>query len=111
MTTLLILLVMVALLAGAFGISRILMKKALRDMVSLFRKLGAVNAKSAATLETLGLVPGHVFDRMFRLRDYRPHALRLFLQGDVIRTTEDGRLYLSETELERSTLKKFAGIK
>ena len=66
------LLVIGALLAGAIYLSRFLIKKAMRDVVSVFRRRGALNPKTALTGQELGLVKGRLMDRMFRARDYNP---------------------------------------
>jgi hypothetical protein len=108
-TTLVILLVLGGLIVGATYLSRFLLRKAVRDVVSLFRRQGATSPATAATLEELGLARSP-FDRIFRLRDYRPTALRLLAQANIIRNAEEGRLYLSEDELKRSRVKEFAGI-
>jgi hypothetical protein len=104
-------LLIVLLLLGAVYLSRFLIKKAMRDVVSVFRRRGALNPKGALTAEDLGLVKGRFTDRMFRVRDYKPDALRLLAQANVVKITEDGRLYLSEAELADSTVKRFAGIR
>lgn len=103
------LVLIVALAVGAMYLSRFLLKRAIRTVVATFRGRGAVSAKKAATAESLGLARGGVMDRMFRMRDYRPDALRLLAQAGIVKTTEDGRLYLSEEELGRSTVKKITG--
>lgn len=103
-------LLIAVLLGGAVYLSRFLIKKAMRDVVSVFRKRGALTPKSAVTAQELGLVKGRFTDRMFRVRDYKPDALRLLAQANVVKMTEDGRLYLSEAELKDSAVKRFAGI-
>jgi len=108
---LLVILVIVAGLGLAYYASRFMMKRAMRRVVALFRAAGAVNPKGAVTAEQLGLVKPGMFGRMFRVRDYGPDALNLLGQANVIKVTADGRLYLSEEELERSAVKTFAGIK
>lgn len=110
MTIIYALLLIVVLLAGAVYLSRFLIKKAMRDVVSVFRRRGALTPKGALTAEELGLVKGRFTDRMFRVRDYKPDALRLLAQANVVKMTEDGRLYLSEAELNESPVKRFAGI-
>ena len=103
--------IVVLLFAGAFYVSRLLFYKAVRQVVFLFRKRGATSPKSAATLEDLGLAGGGLRDRLFKPRDYRPYALRLLAQANIVRETEEGKAYLSEAELERSPVKKVARIK
>ncbi len=47
---------------------------------------------------------------MGRFRDYRPYAIRLLGQAEIILGTEEGGLYLSEEKLEGSPVKKFARL-
>jgi hypothetical protein len=100
----------ILMLVAALYFWRSLVRKALREVVSVFRERGATDATRATTLEGLGLVQRGILGRVFRRRDYRPQALRLLGQENVIRTTEEGRLYLSEDALEHSQLKRFAKI-
>lgn len=108
--TLVLVLILVLLAAAVFYLPRLLTKRAIREVVLLFRERGATDATSASVLEELGLVQRGLFDRMFRMRDYRPQALRLLAQADIIRAAEGDRFYLSECALENSQVKKFAGI-
>ncbi len=98
----------VALVAAGLYLSRFLMKRALREVVSRFYERGAIEAKSAATLQELDLVPPSLLERMSRLRDYRPHAVSLLVKAEIVRATEGGRLYLSEDALKRSNLRYLA---
>jgi hypothetical protein len=111
MTFVWIVLLIVVGLVGSLYLSRVLMSKALRDVVARFHKLGATQAENAASLEQLDLAPGRMFERMFKRRDYKPSALRLLIQSGIVITTEDGTLYLSEDALERSNLKATSRIK
>jgi len=87
-----------------FYLPRLLTKRAARQVVKLFRKAGATDAKHAVTLDSLGLVPAGMFSRMFQLRDYRPVATNLLIRANIIRQTRNGKYYLVEKELERTTL-------
>lgn len=106
-----VLLLIGVLIVVMIYVPRFLLRKATRDVLSLFRRRGATNPTKATTLEQLGLVQGSHLERLTRLRDYRPYALRLLTQANVIRATEGGTLYLSEETLEHSPVKRFAGIK
>jgi hypothetical protein len=99
------------LIAAAVYVPRFLLRKAVRNVVSLFRRRGATSPTSATTLEQLGLVQKRGLEKVGRLRDYRPYALSLLTQANIIRATEGGTLYLSEETLEHSPVKGFAGIK
>lgn len=107
-------LLLIVIAVGAFVlvvyIQSFLVKKAMRNVVARFRAKGATSPKTATSLYELGLEPPDFMHRTGRVRDYKPHALRLLVQQNVIRGTEDGRVYLSEDELRESTLKKFARI-
>jgi hypothetical protein len=39
---------------------------------------------------------------MFRLRDFKPYALDALVKAEIIKGTEDGRLYLAEDKLMAS---------
>lgn len=111
MTTVLVVLIFLAVvILMAIYVPRYLLRRAIRDVVARFRELGAVSPESAATPQELGLGPRGVLESTFRMRDYRPYAVRMLAQADIIRPTEDGRIYLSEDELERSPVKRFAGM-
>jgi hypothetical protein len=61
-------------------------------------------------LTELGIGPRDFVGRMTKTRDYRPYAIQMLRQSNVIIQTETGRLYLSEDELSRSPVKRSAGI-
>ena len=110
-SVLLTLLLIVALLAAVFFIPRFLTSRAVRVVVSIFRQHNATSPTTAATLEELGLGQKGLREKMFRSRDYKPYALRMLVQADIIRATEEGKVYLSEEALENSPTKEFARIK
>jgi hypothetical protein len=104
-------LLLAALVFGAIQLMRFLFRRAVRTVVSLLRERGATSPAGAKTPQELGLAPKTVFDRMFRMRDYRQDALRVLGEADIVRVTETGAIYLSEAALERSPLKELARIK
>jgi len=101
-----IILLFILLLAGMFVIPRWLMGRALRQVVRIFREHNATESKNARTVDDLGLRPPGIFERMMRRRDYKPHALSSLMQAGVIQTTEEGKLYLSEVKLAEFGLEK-----
>jgi hypothetical protein len=109
--TMVLVLILVLLVVAAIFVSRFLSLRALRVVVSGFRKQGAIDANSAKTLVELDLVRARLLDGMFRGRDYRPQALRLLARAEIVKPAEGGRFYLSESALENSRIKKVAGIK
>ena len=109
-TTVLVL-ILVLLVVAAMYVSRFLGLRAVRVVVATFRKQGATDAETAKSLGELGLAPAGLLGGMFKGRDYRPHALRLLSQAEIIRAAEGGRLYLSERALADSRIKTVARIK
>ena len=109
-TAIFIIVILLALVVGMFFVPRFLVRKAVRNVVALFRAREATSPATALTAQELGLVQPNFVDRMFRLRDYRPHALRALVQANIVKVKEDGGLYLSEKELERSPIRDFVGV-
>lgn len=99
--------IMIGALVGAVYISRWLVKRGMRHVVLAFRERGATDYEHAVTAQELGVVRGRLYDRMFKIRDYKPDALNILLQADVVQMTEEGRLYLSEENLAHSNAKAF----
>ena len=75
-TALILILIIVVLVLGVYYIPRLFMKRAVRQIVRIFRKRDALSPDTALPLEELGLGPKSYMDRMFRVRDYKPHAAR-----------------------------------
>ena len=94
------------LLLGLFFIPRWLTSRAARQVIRVFRRHNATDSKNARTIDELGLRPPGVMERMMRRRDYKPHALNALMQAEIIKATEDGRLYLSEEKLASFGLEK-----
>ena len=110
-TVLVVVLMFGALILALIYIPRYLVGKAIRQIVALFRERKATNPANATTMEELGVIRGSPLDRMFKMRDYRPNALRVLQQADIIRVTETGKVYLSEEALKNSRVKDFARVK
>jgi hypothetical protein len=87
-----------------FIISRWRVKRATRQVIQILREHNATDAKNAKTIDELGLAPRGMMEGMFKGRDYKPYALSALMKAEIIRQTEDGRLYLSEEKLRASGL-------
>jgi len=104
---LIILLVVLAFLA-LFVIPQWRLKRATRQVIRIFIELNATSVKNAKTLDELGLRPRGRLEGLFRTRDYKPQALDGLWKAEIVQTTEDGRLYLSEERLIASGFDKGA---
>ncbi len=100
MREILIIIVLIAgMLAAVFLIQNFMLKRALKKVIDVFRRHGALQAGSAKTLEELGLGPKSFMTKMTTLRDYRPEALKVLIERDVILSTDEGKLYMREERL------------
>ena len=101
---LVIALIIIAILAGMLGIPYLMMRRAVGSVIKVFQRNNAIDAKTAKTIDELGLSPRTMLQNMFRTRDYKPQALNFLMKGEIVQVTEDGRLYLSEERLGASRL-------
>jgi hypothetical protein len=81
-------------------------KRAIPQVIKMFREQNAVGIKNAKTEEELGFKQRTMLEGMFMPRDFKPHALTALIQAEIIQMTEDGKLYLSEDKLIDSGLYK-----
>jgi hypothetical protein len=105
-TTVVLIVILGVLLALAIYVPRLQVRRAMRNLILLFRKREATDPATAVALEEVGVFRRNAVQQMFKSRDYRPLAARALLQTGIIQATEDGKVYLSEYELERSPLKE-----
>jgi hypothetical protein len=87
-----------------FLIPRWRLKRAIREVIQIFREHNATDIKKAKAIDELGLAPRSMMEGMFRGRDYKPYALNALMRAEVVNRTEDGKLYLSEEKLRASGL-------
>ena len=79
-------------------------KNAVMQVIKRLRQHQALDIQSAKTVEEIGLQPLSLRERMLRFRDYKPAALQGLIRTNIVQTTEDGRVYLSEEHLRNSKL-------
>ena len=87
-----------------FIVSQWRLKRAIRQVIRIFREHNAISINNSKTIEELGMRTRGMLERMFRGRDYKQYALRALMKAGIIQETEDGRLYLSEEKLVASGL-------
>jgi hypothetical protein len=94
------LLMIVTLVVVHFVIPPLLTRRAIPSVVRIFRQHGAVSIEGARTTDELGLrskVPHVLLGPA--IRNYQIVALEVLKSANVVRWTEDRRLYLSEKDL------------
>ena len=99
-TALFILLIIILAVLGLWVLPRIRIKRAVNQVVAIFERNNALDARSAKTIDELGLRPPTFLQGMMRIRDFKPYALQILMRAEVIRQTDGGRLYLSQDRLD-----------
>jgi hypothetical protein len=101
----LFILVLILLLAVAFAASNWMMRRAMKKVIKMLRDGQALSSETARTTEQLGFKQRQMLQ--FKLwRDYTPAALQMLITANIIQSTDDGRLFLSEENLSKSPLGK-----
>lgn len=79
------------------------MRRAVRQVVEIFREHNAMHPSTAKTPEQLGFEQQRsVMSTLFRGRDYKGYALSMLIKAQVVQQLEDGRLYLQEDRLSQT---------
>ena len=94
----------ILLLVALFIIPQLLMARAMKKVVKIFRENRAIDEKHAKTVEELNLQQKGMIDRMMKPRDYKPKALQYMIGAEMVRMTEEGKLYLVEEKLRGTKL-------
>jgi len=85
-------------------VPQLFVRRALKPVIERFREHKALDEGSALSMESLGLGPLPLAERIMHLRDYKPKALEALVQWKIVFLTEEGKLYLSEEHLAESAL-------
>ncbi len=104
----LLLLGILLILILAYHYSRYRMRKAIKEIVGIFRRNNALGGDNAKTKEELGLMPPNFIMRMMRQRDYKPYALQMMVGAEIVQVTLENKYFLSEEKLSSSALQRFA---
>ncbi len=96
---------MIFLIFVAFVASNFLMKRAIRDVLKMFRAGQAFTPETAKFQDELGF-KRRSFIQFKALRDYKPTALQILIRNNIVQVTEEGKVYLSEEALLATNLEK-----
>jgi hypothetical protein len=105
-TVIAIIVIFVLLILALFIIPRWRLKRAIRQVIQIFRNSSATDFKNAKTADELGLRPPTMREEIFHSRDYKPYALSALIRAEIIQRTEGGKLYLSEDRLMSSGIEE-----
>jgi len=107
-SVIIIVLIVVLALLALFVVPQWRLRRAIRQVIRIFREHNAIDIKNAKMVDELGLRPRRMLEGMFKGRDYKKYALSALMKAEIIQITEDGRLYLSEDKLIASGLDRGA---
>jgi len=100
--TIILILLLAVLLFILFVLPQMSVRRAIPALIQLFRQHKALSPKDAKTTEELGLKSRGLAQTILRGQDYKLTALQILRNANVIRATDDGRLYLSEEDLQQT---------
>jgi hypothetical protein len=92
----------VLFILAVFVLPQWLLLRTVPKVIRVFRENNAVGEKNAKTIEELGLKSKSMFERMFRMRDYKPRTLQFLIRVTIIEITEEGKVYLDEDKLTQT---------
>ncbi len=104
--TLVIIFVIIASIAAWVFIPNFMAKRAMRKVIVIFRDTNTINAQSAKRADELGIRPQSFMQTLYMPRDYKPAALKMLIENDIVRETKDGRLYLERARLNEFQISK-----
>ncbi len=79
-----------------FAIPGLFLRRAISQVISIFRRSHSFCSETPKTLEELGLAPQSRMDRLFKVRDYKPYALQIMIRAGVVHVGDEGKLCLVE---------------
>lgn len=100
--TIVLVLLLIFMLFILFVLPRFSLRRAIPAIIQLFRQHNATSPKDAKTMDELGLKQRGLAQTILRGQDDRMTALQILRNANIIRATDDGRLYLSEEDLQQS---------
>ena len=98
-TVLLILLIIILAILGFLVLPQIRIRRAIKQVVAIFERNSALDVRSAKTIDELRLRPRTFLQGIGRIRDFKPYALQILMDAEVVCQTDGGRLYLLQDKL------------
>ncbi len=95
--------VLLTLMTAVVVIPGLLVRRAMGQVIRIFRSHHSLCQEDGSTADELGLAPRDFFQRIGRLKDYKPFALKILVESGVVRVAEDGKLCLDEERLRESS--------
>ena len=98
-TMLFVVILSILMIAGFIFIPRLMIRRAILQVISIFRRQNIFQPENAKTADELGLIAPGFMKRMTSTRDYKPTALEILFKAGIIRSTPEGGLYVAKEKL------------
>jgi hypothetical protein len=85
-------------LLGIFVLPAFRLKRAILQVIRIFRRHASFCFSNPKTIDELGLAPRPMWESLFRLRDFKPYAIQVLLRGGVIHLSDDGKMCMQENK-------------
>ena len=102
-----LLILAILLIVTVFVFPRLRMRRSFKTIIRHFRENNAVDPQHAKRAEDLGIDFESKTPLLLRTGDEESDAARVLLNAGILRTTDDGKLYLSEVTLSNSKYSKY----
>ncbi len=86
---------------GLFVLPRLLLRRAILQVIRIFRDSHSLCSETPKTANELGLASQSMMDRLFRPRDYKPYALQLLVRSGMVRLSGEGKMCLLEDKMPK----------
>jgi hypothetical protein len=91
--------VIVMFIVVYYAASMITIKRNVVKVIKVFEEKNALTAKTAASIESLGIRKQSFLERAVKMKDNRVHALQFLISAGIVVTNADGRYYLSKKKM------------
>jgi hypothetical protein len=83
---------------GVFVLPMVRLKRAILQVIRIFRREGSLCFQRSKTVGELGLGPPPLWDSIFKMRDFRPFAVQVLIKAGVIHLDPEGRMCMRENK-------------
>ncbi len=90
----------IIMIVMVIGLPQLLIRRAIPDVIKIFKSRDAIGPGNAKTAEELEITSQTMVQRIWKPRDYKPRALQLLVNSNIVQMTPDGKFYISEENLD-----------
>ena len=96
--TLFIIVIILLMIITWLLLPQLLYRRAINNVVKVFTKYNCFSSETAKTPRDLGLAQRGWIQNLGRTRDYKPRALQMLIDYEIVRKTADDRVYLDKVK-------------